>query len=552
MPAVSRSRRRKHRPPPRTLTRSAVPAVAVAEGEPPLPPIAEPILEADEIQGNILPGFGTMHQALLGLRITDAAGGSMHARRWLRELAPLITSLRQLYTVREMRRAVAKATGERPLRPEALLNVALSAPALPLLGLAAENLPALFLGGMATADLQDELDASGAPVGWKFGATAETTPHVLVILGADTPEALQFAIGSLKASTGAGSGFEVIYEDEGRRLPDDREHFGFRDGLSQPGVRGRLDEHPESFVTRRYFNPAEPLARRFSRPGEPLLWPGQFIFGYATHLDDDDETPGPRAMPPQDWMLNGSFLIVRRLQQDVAAFRAFAQRQADRVAAQLGRPVSAQEIEAWLVGRWRDGEPLVRCPVAPAPGHISVEPSLNHFDYAAAVPDATVLHEGQAIRIAGGPGDLDAARCPHFAHVRKVNLRDAPNDQGRPGLHFRLLRRGIPYGPAFVEGEAEPADRGLLFLAYHRDLESFMTLSATWMNSATAPEGHGHDLLVGQRLNSARAATRFPNAPAPARLEAPVEERWIRATGGGFFFAPAKSVFRKLSLRRAD
>lgn len=551
MTSVSRSRLRGHRPPPRTLTRPAPTAVAAGEGEL-LPPIEEPILEAEEIQGNILPGFGTMHQALIGLRITDAAGGAMHARRWLRELAPLITSLRQLHEVREVRRAVAKAVGERPLRPEVLLNAALSASALPLLGLSAENLPPLFLSGMAVADLQDEIDTAGVPVDWKFGATAEKTPHVLVIIGADTSEALHFAIGSLKASTGLGSGFEVIYEDEGQRLPEDREHFGFRDGISQPGVRGRFDEHPESFVTRRYFDPADPLARRFSRPGEPLLWPGQFIFGYATHLDDDDETPGPRAMPPQNWMLNGSFLIVRRLRQNVEAFRAFAQRQAERVAAQLGRPVGVEEVEAWLVGRWRDGEPLVRCPVAPAPGHISVEQSLNHFDYAAAVPDAIVLHEGQAIRIAGASGDLDAARCPHFAHIRKVNLRDAPNDQGRPGLQFRLLRRGIPYGPAFVEGEGEPADRGLLFLAYHRDLESFMTLSATWMNSATAPEGHGHDLLVGQRLNSARTATRFPNAPAPARLEAPVAERWIRATGGEFFFAPAKSVFRKLSLRRTD
>jgi Dyp-type peroxidase family len=513
-------------------------------------PIAEPILEADEIQGNIVPGFGTMHQALVGLRITEAAGGAMHARRWLRELTPLITSLRQLHTVREMRRAVAKATGERPTRPEVLLNVALSSPALPLLGLPAENLPPLFLAGMATANLQDELDAAGAPVGWKFGATAETTPHVLLIIGAETPEALQFALGNLKASTGPGSGFEVIYEDEGRRLPDDREHFGFRDGLSQPGVRGRLDEHPESFVTRRYFDPADPLARRFSRPGEPLLWPGQFIFGYATHLDDDDETPGPKLRPPQDWMLNGSFLIVRRLRQDVAAFRAFSQRQAQSVSTQLGRAVSQDEIEAWIVGRWRDGEPLVRCPVAPVPGHVSVEASLNHFDYAGPVPDATLLNEGQTIRISGAPGDLPAERCPHFAHIRKVNLRDAPNDQGRPSLQFRLLRRGIPYGPAFVEDEAEPADRGLLFLAYHRDLESFMILSATWMNSATAPEGHGHDLLVGQLRGTARSATRFPNAPTPARLDAPAAERWIRATGGGFFFAPAKSVFRKLSLRR--
>lgn len=511
-----------------------------------MPVIEEPILEADEIQGNILPGFGTMHQALLGLRITDAAGGTTHARRWLRELCPLITTLRQLHTVRETRRAVAKATGVRPVRPEVLLNAALSAPALPLLGLPADNLPPLYMHGMALADLQDESDANGRPAGWKFGATAQTTPHVMLIVGADEFEALRVAVDCLKASTGSGSGFEVIYEDEGKRLPQDREHFGFRDGLSQPGVRGRLDDHPESFVTRRTFESTNPLARRFSRPGEPLLWPGQFLFGYQAHLDDDDETPGLEAKPPQKWMRNGSFLVVRRLRQDVAALRAFAQSQAHSVSAQLGRTVSSDEIEAWLVGRWPDGEPLVRSPTAPAPGQVAIEQSLNHFDYAAAVPDATVLDEEQRIRISSAPGDLDAERCPHFAHIRKVNLRDAPNDQGRPGLHFRLLRRGIPYGPPWTHAEVDAVDRGLLFLAYLRDLESFMTLSATWMNSASAPEGHGHDLLVGQQ-RTGRVGVRFPLAPSPATLEAPpATQQWIRATGGGFFFAPAKSVFLNL------
>src|SRR5262245_9019971 len=97
-----------HRSPPRTLTRSR--PVFTADESPRRPPIEEPIVDADEIQGNILPGFGTLHQSFLGLRITEAAGGPGHARRWLRELAPLITTLRQLYTVRETRRAVAKAT----------------------------------------------------------------------------------------------------------------------------------------------------------------------------------------------------------------------------------------------------------------------------------------------------------------------------------------------------------------------------------------------------------------------------------------------------------
>jgi len=520
--------------------------VIAADDTPPLPPIEEPILAADEIQGNILPGFGTMCIALLGLRIAESAGGAGDARRWLVELSPLITTVRQLHTVREARRAVAKAVGVRPLRPEVLLNAVFSAAALPLLGLPTDGLPDLFLSDMAAVGLGDDLDASGNPTGWKFGGTPQTTPHVLLIVGADDIEALRFGVGSLKGSLGPGSGLSLIYEEEGGRLPEDREHFGFRDGISQPGVRGRLDDHPENFVTRRYFDPGDPLARRFSRPGEPLLWPGEFIYGYPRHLEDDDETPGLEARPPQPWMRNGSFLVVRRLRQDVAAFRAFLQKQAVSVSNQLGRDVIADEIGAWLVGRWPNGQAVVRCPLSSDLPNCSDENSLNHFDYAAPVPDATMIVEGQAVHISGAPGDSDAARCPHFAHIRKVNLRDAPNDQGKRGLRFRLLRRGIPYGPLWKESETEPVDRGLLFLAYHGDLEAFVVLTKTWMNNASAPEGHGHDLLVGQDA-AGRFAERFPTQPTHARLEASPNERWIHATGGGFFFAPAKSVFRQLA-----
>ena len=102
---------------------------------------------------------------------------------------------------------------------------------------------------------------------------------------------------------------------------------------------GRRDEHPDSFVTRRYIPPQDPLSARFSRPGEPLIWPGQFILGYPTQ-DEFTEGPGPTAQPPEAWMRNGSFAVVRRLRQHVEAFRAFAAGQAATASAALGRKVT--------------------------------------------------------------------------------------------------------------------------------------------------------------------------------------------------------------------
>jgi Dyp-type peroxidase family len=387
------------------------------------------------------------------------------------------------------------------------------------------------------------VDASGTPVGWKVGASEANTPHVLLLVGADDAIAFHEAVDVLKSRTGPGSGFDVMYEDEGSRLPDDREHFGFRDGISQPGLRGRLNSHPESFVTRRYLDPADPLSERFARPGQPLIWPGQFIFGYPAQ-DEFSEGPGEVATPPEGWMKNGSFLVFRRLRQDVRGFREFCAEQSATVSQQLGRAVSADEIGGWLVGRWPDGSSLVRCPEAPcAPS--DGEQALNHFDYSDAVP-ATRVHTPHGQEEApGAPGDAQGLRCPFFAHVRKLNLRDKPTDI-RPSVFFRILRRGIPYGPPFRDDETEPVDRGLLFVSYQQSLNQFMTLSSLWMNQATSPEGpNGHDLLVGQS-HKGRSATRKFADGTTARMESAPGRQWVIPTGGGFFFTPSKSVIANL------
>lgn len=541
MPA-QRPRRTRHVSAPRSLSLFHKGATTTsAAAAPALDPLLEPVLEIDEIQGCILPGFGTAHLALLGLRITRDADAAAHARQWLRELAPLITTTAQMQQVREVRRAVARATSVRPALPEVLLGVALSAGALAPLELAVPSQGANeFLAGINAFDLQDELDANGIPLGWKVGATAETTPDVLLTVASDHEPAVLHALATLKARTGPGTGLEVLYEENGHRLLQEREHFGFRDGLSQPGVRGRLSDHPESFITRRQLAPDDPLAARFSRPGQPLIMPGQFLFGYQEQ--DDEGNPGRLAEAPVPWMKNGSFLVFRRLSQDVAALHAFAAEKAPGISAQMGRAVPPEEVLAWIVGRWPDGQPLVRTPLpptagTPAPGDLEI----NHFDYQNDLADVA-LDDGGIVP--GTTGDDGGMRCPHFAHIRKVNLRDKLTDKGS-SFRFRMLRRGIPFGPLWQPGETEPVDRGLLFLSFQRKIETFITLTTHWMNGTAAPEGRGHDLLVGANLQG-RETIRVAPDGSTFPLSATPLQRWIRATGGGFFFTPPVSTFKKL------
>ena len=499
----------------------------------------EPLLAVDEIQGNLLPGFGTAALELIGAKIVDAAA----ARAVLARLAPRVTSLRQANSLRDVRRTRLAMNLPRNGVDELLLNVAFAATALPLLGLPGANIPEdRFLVGMANTDLQDPRDAGGNPVGWAVGSRPDNSPDLLFILASDSAPHLRAGAEALDQLL-AANGCRVVYSDHGGRLPNNEEHFGFRDDISQPGVHGRVGSGAEQFLTRRRFAPADPRAAEFARPGQPLVWPGQFLYGYPTLLDDP-LLPGPEAVPPHEWMRNGSYLVFRRLRQDVLAFRAFVADGAAQATARLGRAVPETEFAGWVVGRWPDGTPLDRSPGGPNPAVAADDDQVNFFAYGTDEPDAEVVDGSQSRVVPGCPADLFARRCPHFAHVRKVNPRGA-TDQG-PAAAFRMLRRGIPYGPPWQPGEAADIDRGLLFLAYMRSpSRQFMTVNGTWANTAAAPEGNGHDLLIGQSQLGPRTADRFEGTAA-ADLSFAGPNGWVVPTGGGFYFAPARSVLQQL------
>jgi len=131
-----------------------------------------------------------------------------------------------------------------------------------------------------------------------------------------------------------------------------------------------------------------------------------------------------------DWTKNGSFVVYRRLRQDVGAFNQFITQQAQ--ASGMDRELLA----AMLVGRWRSGAPMEPVPALPA----GLNPATS--DPAAATP--AVLTDDQINNFDYEPGDADGSRVPRAAHLRKVN----PRGKAEAKRH-RMLRRGIPYGPEF-------------------------------------------------------------------------------------------------------
>jgi Dyp-type peroxidase family len=522
----------------------------------------EPVLAVDEIQGNILPGFGSFVQTLLGIRFDDADS----ARRWLSDVIPVVSTLRQVNDARNLRRRAARLGEPRPASP-CWTNLAVSVEGLKLFGLPTDRIrdDAFRLGlyGPASRALGDPRDPAqeGHVSRWVVGGSAATVPHVLLIVAADDRPTVAGRVRTLKESV------NVVYEERGEVLvdgPNDvgREHFGFRDGISTIAPRGRLSRKPRHFLSRRYIDPEDARALDFAKPGQPLVWPGQFLFGYPSQRDAEPASePGPEADGGYPWMADGSFLVFRRLRQDVPEFQAFLAEESARIAG-----TNPDRLAAMLVGRWPNGTALAVDPDQPEEAPMADRLRVNHFGYANdAVPirvcadpfvatEESVRETDELRQVPGTPADLSGDRCPTFAHVRKVNPRDRVTDQGGPAITLRsqVLRRGITFGSRYESTESpDNRERGLLFLAYQTSIEQqFELLSRKWMNRPNAPEpSSGHDLLVGQE-HGRRTATLL--SPGVGTVEISTERVWVVPTGGGYFFSPSLSVLEAIASGNVD
>ncbi len=517
----------------------------------------EPLLDVRNIQGNILAGFNKDHWVLVFVRIREVVA----FKRWLAAVCPRLASTADVLQFNAMYKTLrGRLGGVEPVGLAATwFNIAFTQGGISKLTTKqqADALPdEAFRIGMlerATALLGDS-DVAGAasnPAQWKIGGPGRV-PDAVFIVASDRAEFANDFVASLLAASGA-EGFEEMARDVGKARSDlkGHEHFGFKDGISQPGVRGRIGRGANQFLTPRLLDASDPLAAAFAKPGQPLIMPGHFVLGYATQNPHDGKTL-PAARLPLAWFKGGSFLVYRRLRQDVAALRRFLAR----TATQLGIPnLGADRLAALFVGRWPDGTPLVRAPRA-ADTKMARDVAANAFGFDQASPVFRMRPGLPADAVPAAPADPLGQICPHWAHIRKVNPRDEQTDLGDAfdTLVRRMLRRGVPYGEPMPEPglHDDGVDRGLLFLAYQASIEqSFEKVSEDWVNSIDRPSPKGHDPLIGQ---NASGPTRQRQVSIPMDSGADrallIDQEWVTATGGGYFFSPSiRAVATHLALR---
>jgi len=502
----------------------------------------EPLLELDDIQGNVLPGFKKDSQHFVFLRIVDAP----LARKWLRDLAPRLSSAREVRDAHSLWKAMRQRVGRDPDNLDFLfVNCAISATGLQKLGITGleEFDDAAFKLGLEDragliGDPPSRSGIAGAPDTWLFGS-GRKRPDVLVILSTGDDVWATRAERELIKSARA-NGLQRIHVDRGRVRPGamgGHEHFGFKDGISLPAVRGRASPAAGDFFESRTWPPEaefDGYRSRYAAPGRQLVWPGHFLFGYARQLRDQPEELRPNSEPlGPSWAKNGSFLVYRRLVQDVVAFHDFLAHASETLrSGGFDATLTSERLGALLVGRWASGWPVVRDPRVDRGANQLGE---NYFGFSEA-PTASLPNDPHPLN----PADPNGTVCPFSAHIRKVQPRDDGTDIGPMERTFQklILRRGITFGPEIHES-AEAA-RGLLFVSYQTSIvDQFEFLMNDWVNDVDKPHANGGgDPIIGSARNG-----RVFLSDGGVRHPLTVAGGWVVASGGEYMFSPGIRFF---------
>lgn len=520
---------------------------------PAVPGPAEPLYgprQRANIQGNTIPGFNKDHQHFLFFRLGRLASG----KAWLQWIAPQITSLDEVLAFVRAHRALRFRLGVQEVDLCATwVNIAFSHHAIAQLA-GVHDADAFgdqsfrqWLGERSTY-LGDPTRRQhrGHRSRWVVGGPRNEA-DILVIVAADDPEDLVEKVAEIKRRAAAAR-LRLLFEQRGDTLPGalrGHEHFGFKDGVSQPGVRGKVSTAPGDFITPRYLVAADSQDNRpdiFAKPGQLLLWPGQFLLGEPRQHTEVIVPSAPGATNFPAWAALGSYLVCRRLRQDVPAFWRFA------IGAATALGIPPLQFGAMLVGRWPSGAPIMRTPAADNAA-LAGDPWANNqfiFDDDTRPSNLIPIPGYTGDGFARAHGDFLGAVCPHFAHIRKTNPRDGGTDLGKPAdtTDRMILRRGIPFGRPIAGVRRPPPslvnrERGLMFVCYGSTIEDqFEFLTRRWANSPIQPDFDGHDPIIG--AHDVRGnRTRFIDVPTPAgarRIQ--IRRDFVIPTGGGYFFSP--------------
>lgn len=488
-------------------------------------------VDFNDIQGIVRFGYGHLTEAaFLLLKIRDAAA----ARSWLAH-APVSTA------------------EEMSSPPNTALQLAFTNAGLQSLGVPLAVMAGFspeFLSGMTGDESRSRrLGDIGAnsPQNWRWGAAGDV-PHLIAMLYAQ-PGQLQSWIDTLKTAQW-NSAFELLESLTTSDLAG-VEPFGFADGISQPMPDWNRERSPRGDQLE-YGN---------------LISLGEFLLGYSNEYGKYtdrpllDTNPNSSSLPiaedtpgKHDLGRNGTYLVLRHLQQDVRGFWRFLD-------AQTGsQPKARQALAEAIVGRKMNGKSLLPLTGTTIVGIDDKSAPQNQFTY-----------------------DLDdeGIKCPFGAHIRRANPRNADlpgnptnglsrlletlargakkfREDVKASTRFhRILRRGREYGsglsPEQAIGDApDTGEHGIHFIAIVANISrQFEFVQNAWlMNSKFDGMTEESDPLLGNRESiSGCPYTNSFSIPRESGLPHTVTNmpQFVTVRGGAYFFLPSLKALHYLA-----
>ena len=468
------------------------------------------MINLSDLQGNVLRGYKDKpYVRYLILEIADRIA----ARRWL---AAAISG-RDHHVPQITSGDWGKA------KPQTCFNIGLTYEGLRALGTPGSSLamfPNEFIEGMTARALKLGDVGASAPDTWPSPFNEPKRIHLIATIYAENVEQLD----QVQQRALDRNALTLLGMREGYNFDGDFVHFGYRDNIMQPRFEGIHD--PERHAD-----------------GQPLAPLGTVLLGHPTNLEGLQW----RVPQPAELGHNGTFNAFRILKQDVAGFENYLDQAASdllahpnvdevlppgaelKVCEVLGieppsRHAALREVVAAnLCGRWRDGTPLA---------------------LSADMPDANVDR---------AKFDYDEnSRCPYGAHIRRCNPRGGHIVQRVANNSRRLVRRGVPYGPAYVRdqsgdaGKSEP-ERGLLGNFIGASLGAqFEAMSCDWLNLG----------LQDPRITGSNDPITGTNDPATSWFDLPLKSggtirlrglpEFVTTRGGAYTFLPSLSAIRYL------
>ncbi|MEO1422371.1 MAG: peroxidase [Pseudomonadota bacterium] len=350
----------------------------------------------------------------------------------------------------------------------------------------------------------------------------------------------------------ANAVFETL--PDGRKIPTRKEHFGFTDGIGDPAFEG---QYPPEQMTSKVIGRGKLMS---AEEGWQPIATGEFVLG---HPDESQElTP---SSTPANFMANGSFMVYRKLHENLGSFTAVIEEEAERFARVMDVPLdeARETLMAKIVGRWSDGVPLSTHPTFAEWQEFRA--TLADDDPLVAAEKRNAYLTSPAARDFRYADDMRGFKCPGGAHLRRVNTRDYldplndldsqnPDATTQLNKRRRILRRGLPYGPTELGVGDDTTEQGVIFMVICASIfRQFEFVQQQWIQYGLDFNlGNNTCPLLGDHTHHTRHS--IPSDPKSGRPPYVIDKlkTFVETRGGDYFFIPSLTALRMIGMGVVD